>query len=145
MDDSKSTSGYIFHLGSGPISWQSKKQKVVALSSTEAEYMALSLAGCQALWIIGILDDLQENNDSPIPLYCDNKSTICLARDPIYHGKSKHIRVKYHFIRDLVKKRELNVIFCATKDQIADIMTKALQPRDFIRLKELLRMSLEVI
>ncbi|KAJ0599631.1 putative RNA-directed DNA polymerase [Helianthus annuus] len=76
MDDSKSTSGYIFHLGSGPISWQSKKQKVVALSSTEAEYMALSLTGCQALWIEGILDDLQEKDDSSIPVYCDNKSTV---------------------------------------------------------------------
>ncbi|KAJ0566228.1 putative RNA-directed DNA polymerase [Helianthus annuus] len=143
IDDSKSTSGYIFHLGSGPVSWQSKKQKVVALSSTEEEYMALSLTGCQALWIKGILNDLEGKQDCSIPIFCDNKSTICLARDPVYHGKSKHIRVKYHFIRDLIKKREVAVIFCVTKDQMADIMTKALQPKDFIRLKGLLHMSLE--
>uniref|UniRef100_A0A251SKN6 Putative zinc finger, CCHC-type n=1 Tax=Helianthus annuus TaxID=4232 RepID=A0A251SKN6_HELAN len=97
VDDSKSTSGYIFHLGSGPVSWQSKKQKVVALSSTEAEYMALSLTGCQALWIKGILNDLEGKQDCSIPIFCDNKSTICLARDPVYHGKSKHIRVKWYY------------------------------------------------
>ncbi|KAM0037429.1 putative RNA-directed DNA polymerase [Helianthus debilis subsp. tardiflorus] len=142
VDDSKSTSGYIFHLGSGPVSWQSKKQKVVALSSTEAEYMALTLAGCQAIWLKGILDELQGKDDYPIPIYCDNKSTICLAKDPVYHGKSKHIRVKYHFIRDLIKRDDVTIMFCATKDQLADIMTKALQPKDFLRLKTLLRMML---
>ncbi|KAJ0952477.1 putative RNA-directed DNA polymerase [Helianthus annuus] len=78
--------------------------------------MALSLTGCQALWI--------------------------KAKDPVYHGKSKHIRVKYHFIRDLIKKREVEVVFCATKDQIADIMTKALQSKDFTRLRKLLHMNL---
>uniref|UniRef100_A0A251VEZ8 Putative zinc finger, CCHC-type n=1 Tax=Helianthus annuus TaxID=4232 RepID=A0A251VEZ8_HELAN len=142
LDDSKSTSGYIFHLGSGPISWQSKKQKVVALSSTEAEYMALTLAGCQGIWLKGIMDELQGKHKYSIPIYCDNKSTICLARDPVYHGKSKHSRVKYHFIRDLIKKEDVTVLFCATKDQLADIMTKALQPKDFLRLKILLNMNL---
>uniref|UniRef100_A0A251SEE8 Putative reverse transcriptase, RNA-dependent DNA polymerase n=1 Tax=Helianthus annuus TaxID=4232 RepID=A0A251SEE8_HELAN len=135
VDDSKSTSGYIFHLGSGPISWQSKKQKVVALSSTEAEYMALTLAGCQAIWLKGILDELQGKDNYPIPIYCDNKSTICLAKDSVYHGKSKHIRVKYHFIRDLIRREDVTILFCATKDQLADIMTKALQPKDFLRAK----------
>uniref|UniRef100_A0A251T6N3 Putative zinc finger, CCHC-type n=1 Tax=Helianthus annuus TaxID=4232 RepID=A0A251T6N3_HELAN len=143
VDDSKSTSGYIFHLGSGPISWQSKKQKVVALSSTEAEYMALTLAGCQAIWLKGILDELQGKDNYSIPIYCDNKSTICLAKDPVYHGKSKHIRVKYHFIRDLIRREDVTILFCATKDQLADIMTKALQPKDFLRLKTLLRMMLK--
>ncbi|KAJ0586508.1 putative RNA-directed DNA polymerase [Helianthus annuus] len=140
VDDSKSTSGHVFLLGSSPISWQSKKQKVVALSSTEVEYMALSLAGCQAVWIKGILDELQGKIEYPIPIYCDNKSTICLAKDPVYHGKSKHIRVKYHFIRDLIKKNEVEVLFCTTKDQTADIMTKALQNKDFSRLKARLNM-----
>uniref|UniRef100_A0A251VGU8 Putative zinc finger, CCHC-type n=1 Tax=Helianthus annuus TaxID=4232 RepID=A0A251VGU8_HELAN len=93
VDDSKSTSGYIFHLGSGAIAWQSKKQKVVALSSTKAEYIALSLAGCEALWMKGILNELKMNMDSPPVILCDKKSTICLAKDPVYHGKSKHIRV----------------------------------------------------
>ncbi|KAJ0579640.1 putative RNA-directed DNA polymerase [Helianthus annuus] len=116
VDDSKSTSGYIFHLGSGPISWQSKKQKVVALSSKEVEYKALSLTGCQTIWIKGILDELQGKVEYPIPIYCDNKSTICLAKDPVYHGKSKHIRVEYHFIRDLIKKGDVEVCFCDTKD-----------------------------
>ncbi|KAJ0748566.1 putative alcohol dehydrogenase [Helianthus annuus] len=141
VDDSKSTSGYVFNLGSGAIAWQSKKQKVVALSSTEAEYIALSMAGCQALWMKGILNDLCFNMDCPPTVYCDNKSTICLAKDPVYHGKSKHIRVKYHFIRDLIKNDEVEVCFCSTKDQVADILTKALQPKDFYHFKELLHIN----
>ncbi|KAJ0512085.1 putative RNA-directed DNA polymerase [Helianthus annuus] len=104
--------------------------------------MALTLAGCQAIWLKGILDELQRKSNYPIPIYCDNKSTICLAKDPVYHGKSKHIRVKYHFIRDLIKRDDVTIMFCATKDQLADIMTKALQPKDFLRLKTLLRMML---
>ena len=103
--------------------------------------MALSLAGCQAIWIKGILDEIQGKIEYPIPIYCDNKSTICLAKDPVYHGKSKHIRVKYHFIRDLIKKDKVEVRFCTTKEQVADILTKALQPKDFLRLKELLHVA----
>ncbi|KAJ0801006.1 putative RNA-directed DNA polymerase [Helianthus annuus] len=141
IDDSKSTSGYLFHLGSGAIAWQSRKQKVIALSSTEAEYIALSMAGCQALWLKGILKELQENVDHPLAVYCDNKSTICLAKDPVYHGKSKHIRVKYHFIRDLVKNNELEILFCPTKHQIADILTKALQPKDYVNMRNLMNVA----
>ncbi|KAJ0735424.1 putative RNA-directed DNA polymerase [Helianthus annuus] len=141
IDDSKSTSGYVFNFGSGAIAWQSRKQKVVALSSTEAEYIALSLAGCQALWVKGILNSLQMHMDGPPTILCDNKSTICLAKDPVYHGKSKHIRIKYHFIRELIKNDEVEVRFCTTKEQVADILTKALQPKDFLRLKDLLHVT----
>ncbi|KAF5759181.1 putative RNA-directed DNA polymerase [Helianthus annuus] len=138
VDDSKSTSGYVFNLGSGAIAWQSRKQKVVALSSTEAEYIALSQTGCQALWIKGVLNELNINTDCPPTILCDNKSTISLAKDPVYHGKSKHIRVKYHFIRELIKNDEVEVRFCTTKEQAADILTKALQLKDFKRLKDAL-------
>uniref|UniRef100_A0A251UJX2 Putative ribonuclease H-like domain-containing protein n=1 Tax=Helianthus annuus TaxID=4232 RepID=A0A251UJX2_HELAN len=138
IDDSKSTSGYVFHLGSGAVAWQSKKQKVVALSSTEAEYIALSQAGCQALWLKGILNELQINAECPPTILCDNKSTISSAKDPVYHGKSKYIRIKYHFIRDLIKNDEVEVRFCTTKEQAADILTKALQLKDFKCLKEVL-------
>ncbi|KAJ0522114.1 putative RNA-directed DNA polymerase [Helianthus annuus] len=140
-DDSKSTSGYIFHLGSGAIAWQSRKQKVVALSSTEAEYIALSMAGCQAIWLKGILKELQIHMDCPPAIHCDNRSTICLAKDPVYHGKSKHIRVKYHFICDLLKNDEIEVRFFTTKEQAADILTKALQPKDFLRIKTLINIE----
>uniref|UniRef100_A0A251TCA0 Putative copia protein n=1 Tax=Helianthus annuus TaxID=4232 RepID=A0A251TCA0_HELAN len=139
IDDSKSTSGYVFQLGTGTIAWQSKKQKVVALSSTEAEYIALSLAGCQALWLKGILNELHEEVNGPVIIHCDNKSTICLAKDPMFHGKSKHIRIKYHFIRDLIKNNDIEVRFCPTGNQVADILTKALQLKVFSRLKELLQ------
>ncbi|KAI3725113.1 hypothetical protein L1987_64888 [Smallanthus sonchifolius] len=141
LDDSKSTSGYVFHLGSGAISWQSKKQKVVALSSTEAEYIALSMPGCQAIWLRGIIEELKFQIKHSLTLYCDNKSTISLAKDPVYHDKSKHIRVKYHFIRDLIKTEDVRIKFYATKEQMADIFTKALQQKDFIRLKKLLNID----
>ncbi|KAI3509130.1 hypothetical protein L1887_24156 [Cichorium endivia] len=135
-DDSKSTSGYIFNIGSGAISWQSKKQNVVALSSAEAEYISLSLAGCQALWLRSILNDLKWTQVVPTKLYCDNRSAIALTRNPVFHGKSKHIRVKYHFIRDLVANNEVVIEFCSTNEQLADTFTKALQVGDFTRLKE---------
>ncbi|XP_022004484.1 uncharacterized mitochondrial protein AtMg00810-like [Helianthus annuus] len=139
IDDSKSTSGYVFQLGTGTVAWQSKKQKVVALSSTEAEYIALSMAGCQALWLQGILEELQEGAKGPIVIHCDNKSTISRAKDPGFHGKSKHIRIKYHFIRDLIKNNDVEVRFCPTGSQIADILTKALQLKVFNHLKNQLQ------
>ncbi|KAI3708032.1 hypothetical protein L2E82_37034 [Cichorium intybus] len=135
-DDSRSTSGYIFTLGSGAISWQSKKQSVVALSSAEAEYMSLSLAGCQAIWLRGILEELSEVQESPTKIFCDNKSAIALSMNPVFHGKSKHIRIKFHFIRELIRNGEINVEFCGTKDQLADCFTKALQVGSFHNMKE---------
>ncbi|KAJ0821711.1 putative RNA-directed DNA polymerase [Helianthus annuus] len=138
LSETSNPNSYNQQSGSGAIAWQSKKQRVVALSSTEAEYIALSMAGCQALWLKGILNDLKFNMECPPVIFCDNKSTINLAKDPVYHGKSKHIRVKYHFIRDLIKNDEIEISFCSTKDQAADIFTKALQPKDFHHFKRLL-------
>ncbi|KAL8104868.1 hypothetical protein AgCh_028873 [Apium graveolens] len=140
IDDSKSTSGNVFFTGSSAITWMSKKQQVVALSTAEAEYISLSLASCQALWITWVLEDLKHaTKESPI-IYCDNKSAIALTENPVFHGKSKHIRIKYHFIRDLVKKGEVVVEHCKTQDQIGDIFTKPLRPDIFKKLKKKLGM-----
>lgn len=98
LDDGRSTGGYVFNLGTSAISWQSKKQSVVALSSVEAEYMALSTAGCQALWLRDILNELEHTQQGPTTLLCD-KSAIALSKNLVFHGKSKHIRIKFHFIR----------------------------------------------
>ncbi|KAK8913818.1 hypothetical protein KSP39_PZI024059 [Platanthera zijinensis] len=136
FDDSKSTSGCVFSIGSGVISWQSKKQKVVALSTAEAEYNALTIAGCQTVWLRMILEDLMLSQRSPTKLNCDNQAAIALTKNPMFHGRVKHVRMKYHFIRELVKNGEVEVIFCSTKDQAADIFTKALKPADFCKIKE---------
>lgn len=136
--DSKSTTGYVFSLGSGAVSWQSKKQKVVALSSTEGEYMALSSTGCHALWLRGVLEEIGIPQTDPTQISCDNKSAIALTRNPVYYGKSKHIRIKFHFIRELIQNQEIELLFYGTKEQVADVFTKALQRGNFIRLKRAL-------
>ena len=84
IDDGKSTGGYIFHMGSGVISWQSKKPSVVALSSVEAEYMSICIAGCQALWLRAILVELNHDQTPPTSIYCDNKSAIALSKNPVF-------------------------------------------------------------
>ncbi|KAI3521063.1 hypothetical protein L1887_10522 [Cichorium endivia] len=136
VDDSRSTSGYAFNIGSGVISWQTKKQNVVALSFAEAEYMSLSIAGCQDLWLWSILQELKCFQTTPTKIYCDNRSAIALTRNPVFHAKSKHIRIKYHFIRELVNNGEIEVDFCNSQDQLADTFTKALQVGNFNRLSE---------
>ena len=98
IDDCRSTFGYSFHIGSGAISWASKKQSVVALSTAEAEYVSLALASCQALWIRWILSKLKHRQVEGTKLFCDNSSTNSLTNNPVFHGKSKHIRIKYHFV-----------------------------------------------
>ena len=100
--DRRSTSGFVFSLGSGAISWSSKKQPTVALSSTEAEYRGATVAACEAIWLKRILKDLGVPIKDPILLYCDNMSNIYLARNPVFHARMKHIEVHYHFIRECV-------------------------------------------
>ncbi|XP_074343025.1 secreted RxLR effector protein 161-like [Apium graveolens] len=140
VDDSKSTSENVFFVGSCAIIWMSKKQQVVALSTAEAEYISLSLASCQALWITWVLEDLKHAaKESPI-IYYDSKSAIALTENSIFHGNSKHIRIQYHFIRDLVKKGEVVIQHCKSQDQIGDIFTKPLRPDILKELKNKLGM-----
>ncbi|KAH7848490.1 hypothetical protein Vadar_003382 [Vaccinium darrowii] len=141
FDDCKSTSGYVFSIGSGVISWTSKKQSVVALSTAESEYISLALASCQALWIRWILEELKHHQVKGTTLFCDNSSAISLTKNPVFHGKSKHIRIKFHFIRDLVKDGEIVVEYCKTQDQLADIFTKALKCDTFNKMKKKLGMT----
>ncbi|TYK16910.1 integrase [Cucumis melo var. makuwa] len=135
VDDHKSTSGYVFSMGSGVFSWTSKKQSVVALSTTEAEYISLAAAGCQTLWLRWMLKELKCIQKCETVLFCDNGSAIALSKNPVFHGRSKHIRIKYHFIRDLVKDGEVIVKYCKTQDQVADIFTKALKFDLFVKFR----------
>ena len=100
IDDRKSTSGYLFKYGDCLISWNSAKQKIASLSSTEAEYIALTLAIVEAIWLKQLL--LELNRETEVTVYCDNKSTICLAENPEFHSRTKHIDIRYHFIRECV-------------------------------------------
>nr|XP_034896856.1 secreted RxLR effector protein 161-like [Populus alba] len=138
QDDRKSTSGYVFMLGTGAVSWSSKKQPIVTLSTTEAEFVAAASCACQAIWLRRILEEIQFKQQGATSIYCDNNSTIKLSRNPVLHGRSKHIDVKYHFLRDLAKDEVINLIFCRSEDQMADIFTKPLKTSLFHKLRKLL-------
>ena len=140
VDDMKNTSGYAFTLGSGMFSWNSKKQEVVAQSSAEAEYIAAAGATNQALWLRKILCDLEQNDIEATVIKVDNKSAISMAKNPVQHGRSKHINVKFHAIRQAEKDGEVQLVHCSSDQQIADIMTKALPKGKF----EVLRAKLGV-
>ncbi|GAU16044.1 hypothetical protein TSUD_339150 [Trifolium subterraneum] len=134
LDDRKSTSGYVFMLGSSTVSWSSKKQAIVTLSTTEAEFVAAASCACQSIWLRRILEELgQEQKCTTI--YCDNSSSIKLSKNPVLHGRCKHIDVRYHFLRDLTKEGVVELSYCSTQEQIADIMTKALKLESFCNLR----------
>lgn len=137
VDDRKSTSGQVFFLGSGAVSWSSKKQDTVALSSSEAEYIAATSSACQATWLRKILADFGQNQIGATDIYCDNKSAIAMSRNPAFHSRTKHIDVRYHFIRDLIMKGEVQLKHVGTSQQVADIMTKSLTQgkHEYFRLK----------
>ena len=104
-DDRKSTSGYLFQLSGVAVSWSSKKQTCVTLSTAEAEYIVLSSAAQEAIWIHQLTKNLKNDMAAkePIVIYEDNQSAICMAKNPQFHGRTKHIEINYHFIRDQVK------------------------------------------
>jgi hypothetical protein len=126
VDDWKSTTGVLFCSGQSPITWQSNKQKVVALSSCEAEYIAAGSAACQGVWLARLLKELLGSESRAPVLKVDNKSAIDLSKNPVHHDRSKHIEVKYHFIRECVEGGKIIIEQIPTKDQLADIMTKSL-------------------
>jgi hypothetical protein len=138
QDDRKSTSGYVFMMGSGAISWSSKKQAIVTLSTTEAEFIAAAACACQAIWLKRLLCELGYHQEGPTSIHCDNVSTIKLSKNPVLHGRSKHIDVRYHFLRDLCKEGIIDMIYCRSEDQIADIMTKPLKIAAFVKLRDML-------
>jgi hypothetical protein len=127
--DRKSTSGYAFILMNAPVSWGSKKQSSVSLSTSEAEYIALSLAIQEGKWIHRLLCEIlaASNKSSPgLKIFEDNQSCIKMTKNPVNHGRAKHIDIKYHHIRDEVKRGEVCLEYCETSIMLADIMTKAL-------------------
>ena len=102
LDDRKSTSGYVFQVGGTAISWRSKKQICVAFSTAEAEYIALSGAAQESLWLQQVLSDLKKEEAKSMVIYKDYQSAISMAKFPQFHGRTKHIAIKYHFIREQV-------------------------------------------
>lgn len=138
LDDRKSTSGVAFYLNKNLVTWFSQKQKCVALSSCEAEFMAATAAACQGVWLGKRLGEVTDDFKGPVVLYIDNKSAIDLAKNPVFHSRSKHIDIRYHFIRECVERGEIIVKHVATDEQRADTLTKALPVIKFERMRQLL-------
>ena len=136
VDDRKSTSGVMFYLGPCLITWFSQKQKVVAVSSCEAEYMAGASAACQGIWLARLLADVLMQEVDQVLLKIDNQSAIALCKNPVYHDRSKHIDIKYHFIRDMVESGSVSVEHVRSGDQLADILTKPLGRIKFLEMRE---------
>lgn len=138
LDDRKSTSGMVFYLNESMITWVSQKQRCVALSSCEAEFMAATAAVCQGIWIRNVLNQISSEYVGPVVLCIDNKSAIDLAKNPMFHGRSKHIDIRFHFIRECVEKGEVILKHVPGSEQRADIMTKAMATVKFEKMRDLL-------
>ena len=126
LDDRKSTSCLIFFYGSKMIAWNCCKQKVIALSSSEVEYISSTLVVCQGIWIGRFMREFSGCDEKRFDLCIDNKSAIEISRNPINHGRTKHIKVGYHFIQNCVEKGKVNLKYVRTEDQLADLFTKSL-------------------
>jgi hypothetical protein len=118
-------------MGTGAVSWSAKKQSTVADSSTEAEYVSAASAGREILWMRNLLCEIGVGVNGPSPLMVDNQSALRVINNPEHHGRMKHIDVKWHWIRDTVKRGDIEIHFLRTQDMIADIFTKPL-PRPAI-------------
>lgn len=140
VDTRKSRSGFVFMLNKSPVSWCSKRQDIVSLSTTEAEYIALNHGAKDAVWLQKILKELDVKCKSVI-VQVDNQSAIKLASNPELHNRSKHIDVRYHYIRDLVEDETIKIKYVQSKEQVADIFTKPLPKEQFVYLRNKLSMS----
>ena len=122
----RSISGHTFILGAGAVSWSSKRQQTVALSSTEAEYLALTRATKEALWLQRLLGEIEGKTRGAVAIHVDNLGCIAMAKNPEGHERSKHIDIQAHFVRQHVSNRRVELNYCPTEEMVADIMTKPL-------------------
>ena len=133
-----SVSGYSFHMGAGAILWSSKKQHVVALSSTKAEYIVQTHVAKEALWLCSFLQELCSAPDDPLILNCNNQGVITLTKDNKFHMHTKHIDEYYHFIHEAVEDKKVTVRYVPTGDNVSNIFTKPLTKAKFQELTGLL-------
>ena len=136
MDSCKSTTVYYFKFGNGAISWKSKLQKCTTTSTTEAKYVAASDAAKEALWLGRLAHTFRQvDSDSALVVYNDSQSVVALSKNPVHHNASKHIEVRYHFVRDCVISGKISLKKISTTDNVADGMTKCLSADRFRSLR----------
>jgi len=129
--DRKSTSGYFTFVGGNLVTWRSKKQKVVARSSAEAEFRGMAKGLCELIWLRSLLTEVGFPPDSAMNLFCDNKAAIDISHNPIQHDRTKHVEVDRHFIKQNLEERIIQFPFVKSEDQLADILTKAVSSINF--------------
>ncbi|PPQ83602.1 hypothetical protein CVT26_001384 [Gymnopilus dilepis] len=125
-EDRHAISGYAFILHGGAVSWSTKRQEIISLSTTESEYVAVTYASKEALWLRSLISQLFDTILDPTTLFSDNQSAIALTKDHQYHARTKHIDIRFHFIRWVVENGQLRLIYCPTDEMVADALTKAL-------------------
>ncbi|XP_062118705.1 secreted RxLR effector protein 161-like [Humulus lupulus] len=134
-DTRRSTTGYVFKLGSGVVSWYSKRQPTVSLSTIEAKYRAAAMAAKESTWLMQLMKDLHQSTDNAMSLYFDNHYVIRLAENLVFHARTKHVEVHYHFLREKVLQEEIEMRQINTDDQVADIFTKGLSTIKFAKFR----------
>ena len=126
----------MFVLGDGAITWSSKQQNSVALSTVEAEYMALSQATQEAVWLRRLTEELGQTNQEATIIYEDNQGAICTAQNPVFHRRTKHIHIRYHYVREAVSDNTIKLVYCPTSEMTADLLTKTIPKDQYEYLRE---------
>ncbi len=125
-NERRSTTGYVFFVGVGAVSWNCKRQPTIALSTTEAEYMAISHCTKEARWLRKLMADVGLVQNGATNIMCDNQGYIALAKNPTHHSRTKHIDIQHHFIREKLESEEIGLKYCPSQDMVAGVLTKAL-------------------
>ena len=141
ITDRKSRTGYVIFLDGNPVAWASKKQPCVATSTTHSEYIACYAAATEVIWLRRLLASIGIPQSKPTTIFTDSQSAMRLALNPEFHSRTKHVDVKFHFLREQVVLRSIDIQFLPSQQQIADIMTKALTTDQFRRLRDLLTLT----